>query len=149
MTHIPVPYKKFSQYAHDLEFDQRGSHRTFHQADTSKDQGLDPNYDAHRVLVKMEDGTYVEKQDDNTSQPSRYSHVHRSKHRKTSSHLGSVLSPLAPESWQCSDFTDESSNHVSMIDLYGDPNALFLARILEDKLTTQYDRRKGKIPDMA
>jgi hypothetical protein len=36
-----------------------------------------------------------------------------------------------------------------MVDLYEDPNALFLARILEDKLTDQFDRRKGKIPDMA
>ena len=147
MTHIPVPYKKFSQYAHDLEFDHHGSHRSFQPADASNNQGLDPNYDAHRVLVKMEDGTYVEKQDEDKSQHSRYSHVHRPRHRKTSSNMGSVLDSLGYQ--KSSDFTVESSRHVSLVDLYGDPNALFLARILEDKLTIQYDRRRGKIPDMA
>jgi hypothetical protein len=146
MTHIPVPYKKFSSYAHDLEGDEHNSHRSFQHPDG----GIDLDYDAHKKLVLMEDGTYLEKQDDNVSQHSRNSHKHQCKHVKAQSNMRSVMSGNANESWQCSsECSLETSKHESMVDLYEDPNALFIARILEDKLTDQFDRRRGKIPDMA
>jgi hypothetical protein len=146
MTHIPVPYKKFSSYAHNLDGDEHHSNRSFQQAD----QGIDLDYDGHKKLVLMEDGTYLEKQDGNMSQHSRHSHKHQHKHLKTPSNMRSVKSGNSNESWQCSsECSLETSKHESMVDLYEDPNALFLARILEDKLTDQFAKRHGKIADMA
>ena len=102
--------------------------------------GSPENYDSNTKLVKQEDGNYVERRDDNMSQNSK-------KNNRTN--MGSVVSQ-GDESWQCSSSCSlETSKCQSIADLYEDPNALFLARILEDKLTDQFAKRHGKIADMA
>jgi hypothetical protein len=111
--------------------------------------GIPDSYDSHRKLVKNEDGTYLETQADNMSQHSQNSNPHRFIRQKSRTNLGSILSE-ADESWQCSSSCSlETSKCQSIADLYEDPNALFLARILEDKLTDQFAKRHGKIADMA
>ena len=139
MAHVHVPYKRFGDYAHNLE--SPGIKSSRHEDE------INPNYDAHTKLVKLDDGNYVEIQDDQISR-SQYSHA--CKHRKSGSIIGSVLrSGSGTLAWECSDCEHESSKGQSLIDLYADPNALFLARILNDKLTSHYDKRGGKIADFC
>ena len=130
---IHAPYKKFSQYSHRIDKEDEG-------IEFEDDQLQHSHYDnTYSKSKRLSDDSIDDQINNRDGRLDHHSSYNKSIGRKSS----------ADDNGSEYSYNSSKTYCENAIDLYADPNALFLAKYLDDKIQDQNDIVEGKLASIC